>query len=115
MVRYLRGRKKGNDYYSVGHGIHPYFLWIYDKWVRSSPLIQPPPPARPTHDTIWGEDHSNRVFKGRYEPDTGLLSIAKPPSYKKPGNLDTLIEMDVLPALEIFYKTKIDPDKITIC
>ncbi len=31
-----------------------------------------------THGMIWGHDFADKTYKGRYEPDTGRLSIVKP-------------------------------------
>jgi hypothetical protein len=31
-----------------------------------------------THGMIWGHDFTDKTYKGRYEPDTGRLSIVRP-------------------------------------
>lgn len=31
-----------------------------------------------THGSLWGHEKCDRTFKGRYEPQTGKLSIVKP-------------------------------------
>ena len=31
-----------------------------------------------THGSLWGHEQCDKTFKGRYEPQTGRLSIVKP-------------------------------------
>jgi len=46
-----------------------------------------------THGMVWGHDHAGKTWKGRYEGDTGRLSIAAPDAYLQPPSwLMTLLE-----------------------
>jgi hypothetical protein len=31
-----------------------------------------------THGSIWGHDTANSTYKGRYEPDTGKITVVRP-------------------------------------
>ena len=35
-------------------------------------------PDQKTHGSLWGHEYTNRCYKGRYEIDTGKLSIVPP-------------------------------------
>ncbi len=76
------------QYFSVGHGdfdeeagFEPkYIVWAYiggriEVGAESSgDGIE----DGGTHGALWGHDITNRTYKGRYEPETGKLSIVKP-------------------------------------
>lgn len=79
-------------YFSIGHGDYnedvgfepSFIIWVFDgnsvlyeevtgfdessgRWEDDK-----------THGTIWGHDFTDKLYKGRYEPETGTLSIVKP-------------------------------------
>lgn len=35
-----------------------------------------------THGSLWGHEITNKTYKGRYEPETGRLSIVKPAGHQ---------------------------------
>lgn len=82
---------KAVQYFSIGHGdfseevgFEPkYIVWAY---IRGRIEVGPEGygesnedlPDGGTHGSLWGHNITNRTYKGRYEPETGRLSIVKP-------------------------------------
>jgi hypothetical protein len=75
----------GHGDFSEEHGHSPKFV----VWAIINGELQVSEPTDPeeegedfgggeTHGTLWGHDVTNRGFKGRYEPETGRLTIVKP-------------------------------------
>lgn len=92
-------QERGQDasqYFSIGHGdfdeevgFEPkYVVWAYlDGRIEHGPegygdgVIQESEedlPGGGTHGALWGHEVTTRTYKGRYEPETGRLSIVKP-------------------------------------
>lgn len=88
------GEEKANQYFSIGHGdfsdehgFNPkYIVWAFiNNDVRVGPTVKinqdtGDPIDDYTHGTKWGHGVTDQVYKGRYEPQTGRLSIVKPAS-----------------------------------
>jgi len=88
---------KAEQYFSIGHGDYDeevgfepkYIVWAYiGGRIEVGPegygegVIQESDEDLPhggTHGGLWGHDVTGRTYKGRYEPETGRLSIVKPP------------------------------------
>ena len=78
--------KQAAEYFSIGHGdpdektgLSPDFvIWAFlNGKIEKSKKLRSGDPG--SHGTLWGHDVTNRVYKGRYEPQTGRLTIVKPP------------------------------------
>lgn len=80
-------------YFSIGHGdfneesgYEPKYLsWVYlNGQVRISKTSDPngTDDCLTTHGILWGHDVCNESFKGRYEPQTGQISIVIPDRLK---------------------------------
>jgi len=86
---------QAEQYFSIGHGDFDeesgdapnYIVWaLINGSIRTGPLSGGEgnyddidnPLSSSTHGTLWGHDVTDRAYKGRYEPDTGRLSIVKP-------------------------------------
>lgn len=76
-------------YFSIGHGdfddesgLEPkYIVWTYlDGRIKTSKKYQggEKPKSVGTHGILWGHDRVNLTYKGRYEPQTGRLSVVVP-------------------------------------
>lgn len=83
-------------YFSIGHGDYDeevgfepkYIVWAYiGGSIEIGPegygdgVIQESDEDLPdggTHGSLWGHNITNKTYKGRYEPETGRLSIVKP-------------------------------------
>lgn len=79
-------------YFSIGHGdlneelgMYPDFqLWVLRQdYVEKSKVFKTnqdtgDPIDSATHGSLWGHDFCDRTYKGRYEPQTGTLTIVKP-------------------------------------
>lgn len=89
------GSDEGYRYFDIGHGdyneesgFEPAFqIWaVIDGELHLSPLYEPDEEGEfhesGTHGTLWGHDVTDRSWKGRYEPDTGYLTIVIPDSYR---------------------------------
>lgn len=99
---------KAEEYFSIGHGdyseevgfepLYVVWAWIGGK-VRTSGVMVPEgmededveerwPDGVPdfgfgpddvgTHGSLWGHDVTDETYKGRYEPETGRLTVVKP-------------------------------------
>lgn len=83
------------EYFSIGHGDYDeevgfepkYIVWAYLYGrIKHGPesygegVIQESDEELPssTHGTLWGHGVTDKTYKGRYEPETGRLSIVKP-------------------------------------
>lgn len=80
-----------SPYFSIGHGdfneehgyMPAFVVWaIISGQLKVSKLIDPEKEGDnfgggQTHGSLWGHDVTDRDFKGRYEPETGRLSIVK--------------------------------------
>lgn len=87
---------KAVQYFSIGHGDYDeevgfepkYIVWTYiEGRIEVGPegygdgVIQESDEDLPdggTHGSLWGHEIADRTYKGRYEPETGRLSIVKP-------------------------------------
>ena len=85
---------QAEHYFSIGHGDYDeetgteptYIVWAYvDGHIEAGPLSHGEALIREddslmgsTHGTLWGHDVTDRTYKGRYEPETGRLTIVKP-------------------------------------
>ena len=83
---------KAVHYFSIGHGdfdeevgFEPkYIVWTYiGGTIETGPVgygegSDENLPGGGTHGTLWGHGVANRTYKGRYEPETGRLSVVKP-------------------------------------
>lgn len=119
---------KAARYFALGHGDddEPYVVWaIINGIVKTSKKFRDASrrswcavPAG-THGSLWGHDVTDRGFKGRYEPNTGKLSIVIPTSIMQAAKLDPkLIQysvyQEVLPKLEKKFRIRFDRSKIEI-
>ena len=77
--------EQGQQYFSIGHGDYdeetgtePEFLI----WVLMGDMVEKSNLYTvyngKTHGSLWGHEYCDKTFKGRYEPETGRLSIAYP-------------------------------------
>jgi hypothetical protein len=92
--------KDYTDFHSEGEGEHPYFevghgdfseehgyspkfvVWaIIGGRIKVSKIIDPEEGSGggETHGSLWSHEVTDRDYKGRYEPQTGRLTIVKPP------------------------------------
>lgn len=116
-------------YFGIGHGDYDdeygyepsYYVWVYEGngAIDSSEkgIIDPETGEADigTHGSLWGHVMCDARFKGRYEPETGRLSIAKPcRNTERWGNMDAVIRSEVIPALEKHFETKMDRRKIEV-
>lgn len=83
---------KAEQYFAIGHGdfneetgIQSSFqVWVFlNGEIQTSDVIKinkrtGNPVGGGTHGSLWGHDACNRTYKGRYEVETGILSIVKP-------------------------------------
>lgn len=85
------GEESDAQYFAIGHGdfdeqsgTHPgYIVWVYLYGnIETSDIITVDEEGNPindkTHGVLWGHDVTDKTYKGRYEPDTGRLSIVCP-------------------------------------
>ena len=88
LQKICRSEEDVYHYFSIGHGdfseelgFAPKFIvWYYDSYSREiehGPESQIDQPGG-THESIWGHELTNKSYKGRYEPETGRLTIVKP-------------------------------------
>jgi len=71
-------QKNAELYFSIGHGDDDpdYVVWAYiDGKIQ---IAEPEDGGDVTHGSVWGHSVTDRSFKGRYEKNTGRLSIVKP-------------------------------------
>ena len=86
-------RDDAERYFGIGHGDYNedigyepnYIVWV---WLYGDVLTGPKSQMRDedvdnyeaggTHGSLWGHENTERTYKGRYEPQTGRLSIVKP-------------------------------------
>ena len=64
-------------YFSLGHGDEN---WVGEDevWIALSGQIYAEPMTNGTHNSIWGSDLVNKNWRGRYEKETGRVSIVPP-------------------------------------
>ena len=104
----VRKDQEAEEYFSVGHGdyseevgFEPLYLvwaWIGGKVRTSGVMVSEGmededveerwPDGVPdfgfglddveTHGSLWGHDVTDETYKGRYEPETGRLTVVKP-------------------------------------
>ena|SRR3990167_8971902 len=83
--------RRDQEYFDIGHGdfseehgFEPdYIVWAWlDGQVKTSNVGKIDREGREegggTHGWLWGHEKCDRTYKGRYEPQTGRLSIVKP-------------------------------------
>jgi hypothetical protein len=72
----------GHGDFSEEHGFGPSFVvWaLIGGTLKVSHLIEPGDDfgGGETHGSLWGHEVTDRDYKGRYEPETGRLTIVKP-------------------------------------
>ena len=80
----LTPHRDPDAYFSIGHGdfndegdISRYVVWVF-----SNGKILTSEDQDKTHGTAWGHHLCDMCYKGRYEPETGRLSIVKPERQK---------------------------------
>ena len=91
----------GHGDYSDEHGYEPnYVVWAYlDSGVEVGPEVKVDPETgegetSSTHGTQWGHHLTDKTYKGRYEPQTGRLSIVKPHRYRN-QNIPSTVMRDL--------------------
>jgi len=84
--------EKAEHYFSIGHGDFDentgtqsgYQAWVYhDRRIRVSEIIKIDQETGETiggtsHGIEWGHEMCDKTYKGRYEVDTGRISVVKP-------------------------------------
>jgi hypothetical protein len=111
---------KAERYFTLGHGDddEAYVVWaIVNGIVKTSRKFRGD--AEGTHGSLWGHDVTDSGFKGRYEPNTGRLSIVIPTSLIQAAKLDPKliqhsVSQEVLPKLEKKFRIKFDRNKIEV-
>jgi hypothetical protein len=89
---------EAEHYFSIGHGdfneqvgfAPDYIVWAYingdiqtgqlgtgDQFGNEMDSV-----SGGTHGSLWGHEITSKTYKGRYEPDTGRLSIVKPAGHQ---------------------------------
>jgi hypothetical protein len=111
-------------YFSLGHGgdcdEEPFIVWvIINGIVKASRKLKSTAGgcSNGTHGSLWGHDVTDRNFKGRYEPNTGRLSIVVPAAIRDrdiPKLVQFTVYQDVLPLLEKKFKTRFDRSKVEV-
>lgn len=89
----------GHGDYSDEHGFEPdYVVWAFlNGTIKVSKVIKIDPEDGAeigpggTHGNLWGHHLTDRTYKGRYEPQTGRLSIVSPTGKMKGDIPDSLI------------------------
>jgi hypothetical protein len=108
-------------YFTIGHGEERTVIWALINgemrvYVANSG-------EKESHGTIWGHQITDRGFKGRYEPDTGKLSVVIPSALYQNPYLDekklglkvkAAIQTDIIPALEKRFRKRIEPKDVEI-
>lgn len=96
------------QYFDIGHGDYneevgfepKYIVWAYiggrievgpegygDGVIQESDADLP---GGGTHGSLWGHGTTNRTYKGRYEPETGRLSIVSP-AHKQYSSIPSVV------------------------
>ncbi len=79
---------KAETYFGLGHGEeeneHGSNPKTHVVWVLLGRDEIDTAPGNKTHGAVWGHDFADKTWKGRYEGDTGRLSIAGPGAYSQP-------------------------------
>jgi hypothetical protein len=104
----------GHGDYSDEHGIEPKFIvWVLISGEIHKSEEYDADSAR-THGSLWGHDMCDRTFKGRYEPETGRISIVKPcrqfTRFKDP---DQYLKYELIPILNKEFG-KLKPQNIFV-
>jgi len=92
----------GHGDYSDEHGFEPsYIVWaLLNGRIATSWEVEPDSGDDATHGSLWGHSQCDRAFKGRFEPQTGRITIVKPCSWAGEENEDWYIKYELLPRLE---------------
>jgi len=72
-------------YFNIGHGEETESSFdpgTHVVWVLNRDMDIEKAPGNKTHGIVWGHDFSDQTWKGRYEGDTGRLSIVSPKSFR---------------------------------
>lgn len=100
---------KAEHYFEIGHGMGPaYVVWAWiDGRIETSRLIEIDEDSGmaiddETHGTLWGHRVTDLTYKGRFEPETGKLSIVIPDRWKHRHKVPDI----VLSALERKFHPK---------
>jgi hypothetical protein len=95
--KYDENGEEEDPYFGVGHGDfseeHGY-MPAFVVWAMVGGQLKVSKPIDPeeegdafgggsTHGSLWGHDVTDRDYKGRYEPQTGRLSIVKPERFRQ--------------------------------
>jgi hypothetical protein len=70
-----------NTYFNLGHGEendYSYEPLSHQVWVLRQGRIDARPASSGTHGSIWGHDFADKTWKGRFEGDSGRLSVVAP-------------------------------------
>jgi hypothetical protein len=95
-------QKAAELYFSIGHGDYSdelgadpdYIVWaLINGKIETSKKIKSGGKIDATHGTIWGHQVTDNTFKGRYEPQTGRLSIVKPERLRIYGVHSTVMDL----------------------
>lgn len=89
---------RAETYFNIGHtddfyNVHESDPKTHVVWVLLGRDEIATAPGNKTHGMVWGHDYSGKTWKGRYEGDTGRLSVAGPGAYSQaPSWLMDLLE-----------------------
>ena|SRR5208283_5392163 len=82
---WLESEEDAELYFSIGHGdyddesgLEPDFIvWAFlDGEIKTG--------KDGTHGSLWGHQRCDKTYKGRYEPETGRITIVSPNLHKAP-------------------------------
>lgn len=81
------GYDRAETYFSIGHGVDDeetphHYLWIFNPVTKE---IESADMSQGVHAGVW-PDYEAFPFKGRYEADTGSLSIVNQNKFRSPPN-----------------------------
>lgn len=82
----ISGEDASDKYFSIGHGDFnedfggspKYYVWAFlDGKIKTGTLGREDKDGG-THGSLWGHDRMGKTYKGRYEPETGVVSVVNP-------------------------------------
>ena len=86
-----------DPYFSVGHGDYSEehgYMPAFVVWAMIGGRLEVSEPIDPeeegenfeggeTHGSLWGHNVTDRDYKGRYEPESGRLTVVKPERFRQ--------------------------------
>lgn len=90
-------QQRSEEYFMVGHSDEDdegHLIWVaVGNDIQSVPEVGSDGRQK-THGTIWGHDFSDKTWKGRYDGETGEVSIVGPGSFSQPPQwlVDALVQ-----------------------